>query len=56
MMELTEEQIKAMADMRLAYILLNWRDNLDNTTITVQELATKLRNILENEFGYSLTK
>jgi len=50
---LTQEQLRSLADMRLAYILLNWRDNLDNTNMTVPELATKLREVLENEFGYS---
>jgi len=50
--EARELPIEGIAEMRLAYILLNWRDNLDNTTATPQDVAKSLIRILKDEFGY----
>lgn len=52
MSDLREQDIEKLAEYRLSYILINWRDNLDNTTTTPQELAMRLIHILKSEFGY----
>jgi len=43
-----------MAEMRLSYVLLNWRDNFEHTTATLQDIAKTLIKILKEEFGYRL--
>ena len=44
--------LKEIAEARLAYILLNWKNNWDNTTMTPQDVAKTLIKVLESEFGY----
>lgn len=47
-----KEAQEKIAEARLTYIILNWRDNLDNTRMTPQELAQTLKKVLTEEFGY----
>ena len=47
-----EEAQEKIAEARLAYIILNWRENLDNTRMTPQDLAQILIEVLTEEFGY----
>jgi len=55
-MEMDEEVLKKIAEARLAYIILNWRDNLDNTRMTPQELAQTLMKVLTKEFDWKSPK
>jgi len=49
---MTDKEVEKIAEARLAYILLNWKENWDNTTLTIGELSHRLLNILKDEFGY----
>ena len=43
-----------LAEARLSYIILNWRDNLDISEMTSQDLAQTLMRVLTEEFGYRM--